>query len=262
MLNRVLDINQRIAARRCLSAQTWTSARSWAHGVDGARGVEVLRLRLPTASRPTPRPRAPPTCSASGFLGRSVLASWTRRRDELNPVCQSKDGGDRRHRYHCSHPEQEVWSPVIHDRILELAGPLRVITFLTAAVLMAATFTLSASPAMASASACGGGGFNNPYYAVCTDVNGAGLHINSLSGQFFNHYVDTGVKGVHIQLYGPMGTIKNCPEVNVGRQSHGPKCIWSPNRNEPAGNYCSRAWERLSATNFRQLALVCITVHR
>jgi hypothetical protein len=152
---------------------------------------------------------------------------------------------------------------VIRERVLELAGPLRVITLLTAAVLVAATFTVSATPAMASAGTCAGGGiWGYPYYSVCTDVNGGGLHIDSMSGQFFNHYIDAGANNIHIQLFGPRGTIKNCPAVNVGPRSSGPKCWWSPNSNEPGGNYCATAWQALGGSNYDRLATACINVHR
>jgi hypothetical protein len=138
---------------------------------------------------------------------------------------------------------------------------MRTAAALGAAVLMTGTLALSASPAMASAGACGGGAFGYPYYAVCTDVSGSGLHINYLSGQFFNHYIDSGVNNVHIQLYGPNGTIKNCGQVNVGAQGNGPTCTWSPNSNEPAGDYCGRAWQWLGGSDYQELAEECIDVH-
>jgi hypothetical protein len=114
-----------------------------------------------------------------------------------------------------------------------------------AGVLLAAV-TFGASPAMATATNCNGLGFE------CTNVTGTGLHITSMWGQLnLTNQCCDGPYLIHIELTGPQGFIKNCPQYTGYDQSGvGPKCTWAPNKNEPAGNYYSIAWQKSGAQYF------------
>jgi hypothetical protein len=71
---------------------------------------------------------------------------------------------------------------------------------------------------------------------------------------------------MHVEIYGPNGLIKNCATFTLGSGlgTHGPTCTWtnpSPNANEPAGDYCSVAWQYLGGNNYAEGAPECIGVH-
>lgn len=149
------------------------------------------------------------------------------------------------------------------------------------AALLATIFALPASAAMAgtgtaahpvphadrtiarpdSASSCN----PDPFAAVteCTQVIGEGLEVNSLSGKALSN-VDYRITEVHIQLYGPHGTIKNCGEFTLNAFATGPTCTWNnphPETNVTAGDYCSRAWQKVTSGHYTDLSNECIDVH-
>jgi hypothetical protein len=134
---------------------------------------------------------------------------------------------------------------------------LRIVASLGFAIAVAAGFSLSASPAMASISKCmDGSGVTGD---ECTSVNGTGNHVNNMQGVFYNGGFIT-IYDIHVELAGPNGLIKNCKQVNVLAGEGTPTCEWSPNANETPGVYCSYAWKLISANNYKQVAKACITV--
>lgn len=94
----------------------------------------------------------------------------------------------------------------------------------------------------------------------CISVTGSGLYIGTLSG-WDNNSTGTSWPNLHIELTGPNGLIKNCPEFNlqVGRGS--PVCSWSPNHNEPAGTYGQTTWMRTGTNSYRKLTGITVGVH-
>lgn len=126
-----------------------------------------------------------------------------------------------------------------------------------AAALLATAFALPMSAAMASGKSCAQEP-NGPLY-TCAYVNGSGLHINYDQGSVYNERTGNQYN-VHIQLTWPSGaTIKNCASTTV--PSGGTiYCTWSPNANEPAGNYCTTSWQYVSGTYY-QRGHACVGVH-
>jgi hypothetical protein len=96
----------------------------------------------------------------------------------------------------------------------------------------------------------------------CTTVLGGGLKITQITGIAINN-TGSNITDVHIQIYGPHGTIQNCPaQTLLGDDTIG--CTWknpSPNANETAGDYCSTAWEFIGAGYYVRLSSECIGVH-
>jgi hypothetical protein len=140
-----------------------------------------------------------------------------------------------------------------------LSSKVRLGAALGFAITLAAGLSLSASPAMASAKYCleatsGVAG------AECTYINGVGNQVNYMQGVFINGGYIT-IYRIHIELVGPNGAfIKNCKQVNVLAGTETPVCQWSPDGPEYFGSYCSRAWEELSANNYRLVAKACVGV--
>jgi len=100
------------------------------------------------------------------------------------------------------------------------------------------------TPALATANTCEN--FFFPGYYLCENLSGSGLHIDYLHAAATFQAASGESMSVHIQIWGPNGTIKNCSEVTI----HGGQtttCQWSPNRNEPAGNYGFTVWQKLSS---------------
>jgi hypothetical protein len=125
------------------------------------------------------------------------------------------------------------------------------------AVLLAMVFVIPSSAAMASGKSCQQEP-NGPLQ-TCAAVNGSGLHINSLQGSVFNEG-NRDVTGVHIQLTWPSGaTIKNCSSRTVA-PGQTITCTWSPNANEPKGNYCANSWQLVSGHQI-QRGHACVDVH-
>jgi len=94
-------------------------------------------------------------------------------------------------------------------------------------------------------------------------VIGTGLKITSISGFTVND-VNVAEKNMHVQIYGPNGTIKNCGTFTLPAGSTGPTCTWtnpSPNTNETAGNYCSVTWQLESDGTYQDSGAECIGVH-
>lgn len=94
---------------------------------------------------------------------------------------------------------------------------------------------------------------------ACAAVIGAGLHIDTLRGWAISN-VDVTIKDIHIELYGPKGHIKNCPEANLPGFGTTATCAWDPNDTRAAGDYCSRLWQ-LQSSGFVALSTECIGVH-
>ena len=104
----------------------------------------------------------------------------------------------------------------------------------------------------------------NPLAAVseCTTVLGSGLKISQITGIAISN-VDYNITEVHIQIYGPKGTIHNCPNITLQAFSTA-GCTWpnpNPNATMAAGDYCSTAWEHIAGGNYARLSTECINVH-
>jgi len=123
------------------------------------------------------------------------------------------------------------------------------------AAFVAIALILPASSAMATGQSCA---YSGGPFQTCSYVNGSGLHINYQQGSVYNERNDTWYD-VHIELSGPDGLIKNCAQTNIagGATIY---CTWSPNANEPGGNYCATAWEYLNDQYVNQ-GEACLDVH-
>lgn len=135
------------------------------------------------------------------------------------------------------------------------------------AAILGGAFALSGGVANASVSAADAIPFSASacepllFDTECTSVVGTGLKITSISGYFYA--ADLPVNGIHIEIYGPRGLIKNCGQYNQTTK-HGPTCTWtnpSPNTNEPAGSYCTEAWQNQGSNGYSSLSVECIGVH-
>jgi hypothetical protein len=126
---------------------------------------------------------------------------------------------------------------------------------------MAATTTFNITPL--SASDCNPAGALLNTYSECTQVIGGGLEINSISGKLIN-FTGFTLNEVHIQIYGPQGSIYNCAQYNIKPYATGPTCTCKnpqPSKQWPAGDYCSRAWEYAGDGSYADLSNECIDVH-
>jgi hypothetical protein len=140
-----------------------------------------------------------------------------------------------------------------------LSNKVRLVAALGFAIALAAGLSLSASPAMASATKCMDG--SGIIGDECTYINGSGSYVDYMQGVFYNGGYITEYN-IHIELVWPSGAlIKNCKQVNVLAGTGTPVCQWSPYHSEPTGYYCSRAWEELSSNNYKMVAKACVDVH-
>jgi hypothetical protein len=148
--------------------------------------------------------------------------------------------------------------------------------FVAGTALMAAGLILPATAAFAttnsptradvitpeSASNCNPAGIELGTWSECTQVIGDGLEINSITGKLIN-WSQINLSEVHIEIYGPKGTIKNCTQFNLAGGATSPSCTWkNPNQTAqmPAGDYCSRAWE-YNGSGYTDMSNECIDVH-
>lgn len=125
-------------------------------------------------------------------------------------------------------------------------------------VFLAMVFALwfSVPSAMATAKSCQQEP-NGPLY-TCSYVNGSGLHINYMQGSVYNGG-NRDEASVHLQLTKPSGaTIKNCSSATIppGGTIY---CTWSPNANEPSGDYCVNSWQLVSGS-YIQRGHACVLV--
>jgi hypothetical protein len=126
------------------------------------------------------------------------------------------------------------------------------------AAFLAMVFVSPASPAMASAKSCAPE--PNGHLQTCVYVNGSGLHINYMQGSVYNDIGAITASNVHIELTGPNGHfIKNCAQTNInpGQTIY---CTWSPNANEPAGNYCATSWQLQPGGGYLSRGRPCVGV--
>jgi hypothetical protein len=103
----------------------------------------------------------------------------------------------------------------------------------------------------------------NPLLAgsECTVVTGTGTYVDTIGGQFFSQTTVELYK-LHIQIYGPGGTIKNCDTFNLEPLGVSDVCLWTnphPHVHVTQGNYCSRTWELLNGKSF-VVSAECIDV--
>jgi len=104
----------------------------------------------------------------------------------------------------------------------------------------------------------------NPLYVIqqCTQVIGSGLEINAISGTGIN-WGDTALTELHIQIYGPNGSIQNCTQFNLAAYATSPTCTWknpNPTKKMTAGDYCSRTW-MYDGSGYINMDSECIDVH-
>jgi hypothetical protein len=95
----------------------------------------------------------------------------------------------------------------------------------------------------------------------CTQLIGDGLIINSITGIAIN-WSDYSISEVHIEIYGPKGTIKNCAQFNLAAYATAPICTWkNPNQNAnmPPGDYCSRTWA-YNGSGYTEIGVECVGV--
>jgi hypothetical protein len=122
------------------------------------------------------------------------------------------------------------------------------------ATLLATAFVLPASPAMASGRSCQVVGALD----TCDSVNGSGLHVNYVQGSVQNTHGSVQTN-IHIELSGPRGLIKNCAQTNIQGLAT-IYCKWSPNANEPAGQYCTTTWKYANGS-YSEQGHACVDVH-
>ncbi len=106
-------------------------------------------------------------------------------------------------------------------------------------------------------SSCGTGS-SSGNVQTCMRVVGSGLHIDSATASA--HVINSG-RTLQACIHGPQGTIGCTPFVFVpvgGTLS----ITWSPNRNEPAGDYCANTWRANSGgASPTEIGHQCVNVH-
>jgi hypothetical protein len=102
--------------------------------------------------------------------------------------------------------------------------------------------TLPATTAWASGTGCDGNGLD-----TCVHVQGTGLYVDYMSAWTVNTTSRT-VTGLHIELHGPTGLLKNCPSFTLAAGQTSPICTWTPKGDVRAGNYCATLWQYIAGT--------------
>lgn len=113
-----------------------------------------------------------------------------------------------------------------------------------------------------SASGCAPDEYPEVLVQQCTQVIGGGLKVDAISGKSINS-TDVALNELHVEIYGPDGTIKNCPQFNLPAYRTGPQCNWNnpvPQYDMTPGNYCSRTWQ-YNGRDYVVLGIFCIDVH-
>jgi hypothetical protein len=97
-------------------------------------------------------------------------------------------------------------------------------------------------------------------WQVCINITGSGLHVDSIKGWVHN---GTGIRwsGLHIELTGPHGHIKNCAVFALSNNQNSPNCTWSPNANEASGSYCTTLWWEFQPGYYDNEGTKCAGVH-
>lgn len=104
----------------------------------------------------------------------------------------------------------------------------------------------------------------NPIQAAneCTTVVGTGTYVDSISGQLFSNDLEE-LTALHIEIYGPNGTIHNCAAFNLAAGGVSEPCLWvnpAPHVHVTAGDYCTKAWQRIGST-YHVISTECVDVH-
>lgn len=136
----------------------------------------------------------------------------------------------------------------------------RIIIGIAATMMVAGvTIALPGGPAYASTgNAC----TTYSWGLVCVNITGTSLHVDSMKGWMRNNTSDS-LPGLHIEMTGPHGLIKNCPSSGswyIYPNSNSPNCIWSPNANETGGTYCVILWQYQSGS-YVAVGRECVKVH-
>lgn len=107
-----------------------------------------------------------------------------------------------------------------------------------------------------TARSCGTGS-SSGNVTTCMYVNGAGLHINYARSSATVHNSGRTLQSC---IRGPRGTVGCTPfkYVPVGYTLY---LTWSPNSNEPAGNYCANTWRLNSNGSHTEIGHYCVNVH-
>lgn len=107
-----------------------------------------------------------------------------------------------------------------------------------------------------TATSCGTGS-SSGNVRTCMHVVGSGLHITSATAS-----ADVINSGRTLQecIRGPQGTIACTRFVPVSRGGT-LSITWSPNSDEPAGNYCANTFRRNSDGSHTQIGHNCVNVH-
>ena|SRR5437879_3392377 len=112
-----------------------------------------------------------------------------------------------------------------------------------------------ATSAFASGSSCTYGA-SNGNTRTCMSVNGSGLHINSATASA--HVVNVG-RTLEVCMTGPaVGSCSGFVFVSPGQTLSG---SWSPNANEPTGDYCAVTYRQNANGSQTQIGRACVNVH-
>jgi hypothetical protein len=125
-------------------------------------------------------------------------------------------------------------------------------TLALASALLAA---LPATTAWASGSSCDG----NSLY-TCVHVQGTGLYVDEVDGGTVNTTAGT-VTGLHIELHGPNGLLKNSPTFSLASLQGSADYTWNHHGNVTGGNYCATLWQLIGSTYYND-GTACLDVHK
>jgi hypothetical protein len=155
-----------------------------------------------------------------------------------------------------SRDEGSFWGLCAAEGVDIMSLTSRISIAATAAIVLS-LIALPATPALASGQSCID---RNPGTEICVYVGGSGLHINYVKGWARNNYSYT-ITGLHIELEGPPGLIKNCASFSLRSGTNSANCEWSPNKNVTSGRYCATLWQSNGNGGYLDLGTPCVDVH-
>jgi hypothetical protein len=119
---------------------------------------------------------------------------------------------------------------------------------------------VAGTPAYASAGPRCGTGSSSGNVNTCITIKGTGEHVDWILA---SAQVSQSTRNLQICIHGPNGSIQ-CNPAN-GYHSTGPgeeiSTTWSPNAQEPSGDYCANTWRLNSDGSNTEIGHECLNVH-
>ncbi len=105
-----------------------------------------------------------------------------------------------------------------------------------------------------------GTGCNDNSLYTCIHVQGSGLYVDYIGVSTANQ-TNGAVSGLHFELHGPNGLIKNFPTFTAPYLGGSGYYKWTRNGNVRGGNYCATLWQDVGGTYYND-GTACLNVHK